>query len=605
MEKLSQASTEDVLSTQNLVITEVWAEAERLRLLRSVLPWIGVALSVGTAIALGATLWHPQAWQLWVMFAVMALSLGGYVQATRWSRRGRAIAGSRLLISIVIVIGLALALLFEDLIVAFAILGLLISLLAGVLISPKAGYGFAVGLIVTAVGLVGLALISLYPWVPLDLSGQTKQWVDLGVFLLTMFLGTYLVAISQEGTRLAFDRLVEQSNKLKVANKDLAHEIHERKQAEATLAQLNNTLEALVAERTAEAMAEKEKSDAILRSVGDAISVTDLDMRIQYVNEAFVALTGYSSAEVIGRPMYTLLIQETAGTDHRPQSFTWTAGAYTQREITMRRKNGRTYDAVLTVAPLHDAQGERVGYVFSHQDITKFKALDRARSQFITNVSHELRTPVTSIKLSTYLLQVERSPEKATVYLQALERQSARLESLIQDILEMVSLDSGQGVTAWEPLFLTSIIGEAVTCYQRQADDRDITLEVKPAPTDLPVVKGDSFRLEQALKEVLENALIFTPRGGAVSFDIALIEAQGHPWVTLTVQDTGPGISPEEKPKLFNRFFRGQLAESGHIPGTGLGLSIVYEIMRAHGGDVTVESEEGQGSAFTLWLPVS
>ncbi len=605
MKKLPQASTEDVLNTQNLVVTEVWAEAEWLRLLRSVLPWIGMALSVGMAIVLVATLWHPQAWQLWVMFAVMALSLGGYVQATRWGQRGRAIAGSRLLISIVIAIGLALALLFEDLIVAFAILGLLISLLAGVLISPKAGYGFAVGLIVTAVGLVGLAFISLYPWVTLDLSSQTKQWVDLVIFLLTMFLGTYLVAISQEGTRLAFDRLVEQSNKLKVANKDLAHEIHERKQAEATLAQLNNTLEALVAERTAEVVAEKEKSDAILRSVGDAISVTDLDMRIQYVNEAFVALTGYSSTEVIGRPMYMLLVQESAETDHRPQPFTLTSGAYTQREITMRRKNGRIYDAALTVAPLHDAQGARAGYVFSHQDITKFKALDRARSQFITNVSHELRTPVTSIKLSTYLLQVERSPEKAVIYLQALERQSARLESLIQDILEMVSLDSGQGVTSWEPLSLASIIGEAVTCYQRQADAHNIALEVKVIPSDLPTVKGDPFRLEQALKEVLENALIFTPPGGAVTIETALTEAHGHPWVTLTVRDTGPGITPEEKPKLFNRFFRGHLAESGYIPGTGLGLSIVYEIMRAHGGDVTVESEEGQGSAFTLWLPVS
>ncbi len=605
MKKLSHASTEDVLSTLNLVVTEVWAEAERLRLLRCILPWVGMALIVGMTVTVIAALWRPQAWQLWVMFAVMTASIGGYILASRWSQRGRAVASSRLVIAIVIIIGLTVALLFEDLIVAFAILGLLISLLAGVLISPKAGYGFAVGLIVTAVGLVGLALLSLYPWAPLDLSSPTKQGVDLAIFLLTMFLGTYLVAISQEGTQMALERLVEQSNKLKVANKDLAHEVHERKQAEATLAQLNNTLEALVAERTAEVVAEKEKSDAILRSVGDAISVTDLDMRIQYINDAFVALTGYSSAEVIGRPMYTLLVQEAGETDQRSPPFTWTSGAYAQREITMRRKNGRTYDAALTVAPLRDARGERAGYVFSHQDITKFKALDRARSQFITNVSHELRTPVTSIKLSTYLLQVEHSPEKAATYLQALERQSSRLESLIQDILEMVSLDSGQGVAVWEPLALEGIMGEAVTCYQSQAAARDLLLEAKPVPPDLPVVKGDQFRLEQALKELLENALVFTPRGGTVTLDVALSETHGHPWVTLTVRDTGPGIAAEEKPKLFNRFFRGRLAESGHIPGTGLGLSIVYEIMRAHGGDVTVESEEGQGSAFTLWLPVS
>ncbi len=604
MNKLLQATTQDILSTQNLVVKEVWAEAERLRLLRNILPWIGMALSIGLAVALIAALWQPRAWQVWVMVGVMVLSMGGYVQATRWSRRGNTAAGSRLIIGLTVIIGLTMALFFEDLIVAFAILGLLISLLAGVLISPKAGYGFAVGLTATGIGLVVLALISPYPWRVLNLSSQTKQWVDLTIFLATMFLGTHLMVISQQGTRMAFERLVEQSNKLKVANKELAREVHERQQAEATLAQLNSTLEALVAERTAEAIAEKEKSDAILRSVGDAISVTDLDMRIQYVNEAFVALTGYSSTEIIGRPMYTLLLQEPAEVERRPRSFLWTNGVYTQREIIMRRKDGRTYDAALTVAPLHNAQGQRTGYVFSHQDITKFKALERARSQFITNVSHELRTPVTSIKLCTYLLQAEHAPEKTETYLQALERQVGRLENLIEDILQMVSLDSGKGMTVWEPLLLQTIIGETLTCYQRQAEARNITVRVNPLPTDLPVVKGDPFRLQQALKELLENALIFTPPGGTVTLDVAEAERHGHPWVTLSVQDTGPGITPEEKPKLFNRFFRGRLAESGHIPGTGLGLSIVYEIMRAHGGDVTVESEEGQGSTFTLWLPV-
>ena len=136
---------------------------------------------------------------------------------------------------------------------------------------------------------------------------------------------------------MAFERLVEQSNRLKVLNRDLAHEIHERKQAEAALAQLNATLETSVAERTAEAVAEKNKSEAILRSVGDAISVTDLDMRIQYVNEAFVTLTGHSSAEVIGRAMYTLMVQETAELDRRSRQFAWQTGAYTQREVIILR----------------------------------------------------------------------------------------------------------------------------------------------------------------------------------------------------------------------------------------------------------------------------
>ncbi len=604
MKEHNYSPSEDLLSTQNLVVSDVWIATERLRLLRCILRRIGVALGLGTLAALLGALQYARTWQPWVFVAVMLLGLSGHALAVHWGQRGKVVASSRLLIAVITVIGLALALLFEDLIVAFALLGLLISLLAGVLISRRMGYGFAVALLLAGVALILALRTPLLLSITLPLNQVTKDWVVLAIFLLTIFLATYLVATSQEGTRMAFERLVEQSNRLKVLNRDLAHEIHERKQAEAALAQLNSTLETSVAERTAEAIAEKNKSEAILRSVGDAISVTDLDMRVQYVNEAFVTLTGYSSAEVVGRPMYMLMVQETAELDRRSRQFAWQTGAYTQREVTMRHKSGRTYDAMLTIASVH-YEGERTGYVFCHQDITKLKALERARSQFITNVSHELRTPVTSIKLSAYLLQVEQSPEKVTAYLQALERQSARLEHLIQDILEIASLDSGQGVTAWESVPLAVIVGDTATCYQNQAATHGVTLSIDPVPDTLPEVKGDPFRLEQALKELVENALIFTSRGGDVRITLAPVEAHARQWVTVAVHDTGPGILADEKPKLFNRFFRGTLAESGHVPGTGLGLSIADEIIRAHGGYISVESEQGQGSAFTLWLPVS
>ncbi len=596
--------SEDLLSTQNLVISDVWIATERLRLLRCILRRVGMALGLGMLAALLGALQYARVWQPWAFVAVMLLSVGGYALAVRWSQRGKVVASSRLLIAIVIAIGLALALLFEDLLVAFALLGLLISLLASVLISRRVGVGFTIALLLVGVLLIFALRTPLLRMITLPLSQFTKDWVDLMIFVLTIFLGLYLVASSQEGTRMAFERLVEQSNRLKVLNRDLAHEIHERKQAEVALAQLNSTLETSVAERTAEAVAEKNKSEAILRSVGDAISVTDLDMRIQYVNEAFVALTGYSSAEVVGRPMYTLMVQETAELDRRSRQFAWQTGAYTQREVAIRHKSGRAYDAMLTIASL-TYEGERTGYVFCHQDITKLKALERARSQFITNVSHELRTPVTSIKLSAYLLQVEQSPEKVTTYLQALERQSARLEHLIQDILEIASLDSGQGVTTWNPVPLALIVNDTATCYRNAASTHAVRLMVDPVPTDLPEVKGDPFRLEQALKELVENALIFTPAGGDVRITLTPVEAYARRWVTLAVRDTGPGISPDEKPKLFNRFFRGALADSGHVPGTGLGLSIADEIVHAHGGYISVDSEPGQGSTFTLWLPAN
>ena len=379
-------------------------------------------------------------------------------------------------------------------------------------------------------------------------------------------------------------------------------DITERKRAEEALRELNATLEAKVTARTAEILAEKEKSETILRSVGDAIGMTDLEMRIQYVNEALTTLTGYTAEELLGQSMDILMAEELPEQDRRALQLALAKGEGWRGEMVARRKDGRIYDAAMLMAPVRDVKGQTVGYVSSHQDITRLKDLDRARSQFMTNVSHELRTPVANIKLYAFLLQKGMSAEKSERYLQILVEQAERLEHLVQDMLEMTGLDSGQAVTAWEPISLPIVIGDTVARYQSQAEASGLSLKVKPIPHDLPAVKGDQARLAQALSELVENALIFTPAGGQVTVEAETTKEEGQHWVTIAVRDTGPGISPEEQERLFERFFRGTLAESGHIPGTGLGLSMAQEIMRAHGGRVTVKSQVGEGSTFTLWL---
>jgi len=376
-------------------------------------------------------------------------------------------------------------------------------------------------------------------------------------------------------------------------------DITERKRAEEDLRQLNATLEAQVAARTAEITAEKEKSEIILRSAGDAIAMVDREMRIRYVNPAFTTLTGYTAQEIAGQPINSLFgvgMPE----QRRPvvQSALESGDAW-QGEVPIRRKDGRTYEAAMAIAPIKDTDGSLAGYVSSHQDISRLKDLERARSRFITNVSHELRTPTANIKLYASLLRMAGRPERTGHYAQVLEEQADRLTELIQDILEMTALDSGQGVTVWKPVSLPTIITDAVTHYQSQAQASGLTLVAEPVPPDLPTVKGDQARLSQALGELVENAVIFTPAGGQVTVEARAVEED---WVTVAVRDTGPGISPEEQEQVFDRFYRGSLAESGHVPGTGLGLSIAQEIMRAHGGRVTVESKLGEGSTFTLRL---
>jgi two-component system cell cycle sensor histidine kinase/response regulator CckA len=380
-------------------------------------------------------------------------------------------------------------------------------------------------------------------------------------------------------------------------------DITERVRAEQALKEYSERLEAMVAERAAEVQAQYARLDAILRSVGDAIMMTDRELLIRYVNPAFTALTGYTATEALGQ--FATSIGAGADSEQDRQSI---ASALAERktwqgEVTGRRKDGRVYDAFLTVAPVLDAQGYVTGYVSSHHDITQRKALERARSQFITNVSHQFRTPVTTLQLYTYLMRQTESPEELFQHLEAIEEQIKWLVQLIQDTLEITALDSGKAISYWQPISIPTLIEGMITRYQTRAETSNLTLTAVPAPTEMPLVEGDQSRLAQALGKIIENAIVFTPPGGQVTLELATARAEGRLWVTAGVHDTGPGISPEEQEKVFDRFFRGSLAEAGEVPGTGLGLSIAYEIVRAHGGRITVESQVGQGATFTIWLP--
>jgi len=373
-------------------------------------------------------------------------------------------------------------------------------------------------------------------------------------------------------------------------------------------------LEQEVSARTAEISAEKEKSETILQYTGDAISMTDLEGKIRYVNPAFTGLTGYAAHQVLGQSIHFLIGSQLPEAERHRLRHAVVHGEVWQGEVTARRKDGRTYDAALVIAPIFDAAGNLAGYVSSHHDISRFKELERARQRFITNVSHELRTPATNLKLYTRLLRQSASPEKNSHYLQVLEAQSERLIHLIQDILDLAELDSGQCITTRTPVFIPTLIESLVEHYQWQAEASGLTLAIRRAyAPDLPAIMGHAARLAQAMIEVMDNAFTFTPAGGQVTLEAASAEDGEGQWVTVAVHDTGPGIDPQEQEHILERFYRGRLAESGHVPGSGLGLSIAHEIARAHGGRLTVASpatfvapgtdrEKNPGSTFTFWL---
>jgi PAS domain S-box-containing protein len=382
----------------------------------------------------------------------------------------------------------------------------------------------------------------------------------------------------------------------------LLRDVTPRRQAEEALRELNATLEAQVAARTAEICSEQERSEAVLQSVDDGIFTTDPEMRIRYVNPAFMALTGYTAEEIIGEHGVLVIVGSNLGLVWQAMEPALAEGQSWQGEVSAQHSSGRPYDADLTVSAVRGAKDQLEGYVFTLRDISRRKNLERARAHFLDNVSHQFRTPLTTLQLYLHLARQSDIPhEEIKRNLDAMASQITWLNHLTQDVLEMAALDAGQAATAWESVSIADVIEDAVARHRKRAEAAGLNLTVLPHTSELPTVEGDRDRLLQALSEVLENAIVFTPAGEEVTVEA---QSDGQIWAIITVTDTGPGIPPDEQERVFERFFRGRLTEAGDIPGTGLGLSIAHDILLAHGGRITVESGKS-GSTFRLWLPTS
>ncbi len=225
--------------------------------------------------------------------------------------------------------------------------------------------------------------------------------------------------------------------------------------------------------------------------------------------------------------------------------------------------------------------------------------LDRLKSRFVADVSHELRTPVSSLKL--YLDLLERNPTgNREKYMHVLHMQTERLQDLIENILDLSRLELGPEQITLEPMSLNEVIVQVVTAYQLRAQTKGLTLVFTP-DNDLPLILGDREQLTQVVTNLITNGLNYTNKGNVqISTDYHAEQAQ----VRLDVRDTGSGIPNEDKPHLFQRFYRGSQHRQGGIPGTGLGLAIVKEIIDIHKGQIEVDSTVDKGTTFRIFLPV-
>lgn len=346
------------------------------------------------------------------------------------------------------------------------------------------------------------------------------------------------------------------------------------------------SLERRVQERKAQLQAQYARLEAILYSTTDGILVTDAEGRILQANPV--------AQRWLTR---TLVVEDAEQLQKTIRDLARRAGERPEAVLELKG-----LDLQLSAAPVATEGAEGTTVVVIH-DVSHLRALERMKSRFVSNVSHELRTPITTIKLYAALLR-RSPPEKWESYIDALTQEADRQARLLEDILQVSHIDTGSMSMKSAPMSLNTLVDRTMASYQILAQEHGLTMETHladPGPTALV----DPDRITWVLGNLLSNAIRYTPEGGRVTIATGKQEAESRTWATVTVSDTGMGIPEEELPHIFERFFRGEKPRQMQVPGTGLGLAIVKEIVELHGGRVTVESQVGAGTTFTVWLPLA
>lgn len=335
----------------------------------------------------------------------------------------------------------------------------------------------------------------------------------------------------------------------------------------------------------AQANNERQTLQAIISGVRDMIVVTDLLDRLILANPAAQRLLGLSQA-LYGNFLDELIKEEElvkfyrAGVD----------GGDTERQVTF--SNGRIYNCTLIKIP-------EVGWMTGIQDVTVHMQLNAAKNEFVSQVSHDLRSPLAVIQGYVWLLdQTPRLNKEAHGYFQEVFRLIERMSELINNLLDLSQIEMGIEAD-FKDINLSEVIANAVEGMQTVASTKQVRL-VADIPLNVLSLRGSPLRLGQAVTNLVGNALKFTPPEGAVTVSVA-VDGEN---ATVQVTDTGPGISANLQPMLFQRFSRLSQKSTKVNEGFGLGLAIVKTIVEAHQGQVWVKSQEGQGSTFAFSVPL-
>lgn len=339
---------------------------------------------------------------------------------------------------------------------------------------------------------------------------------------------------------------------------------------------------------------------AVLSSMIEGVMVLDCGGHILQVNPAFEAMFGLRGAEINGR-LYAEVIRHLEFDDLVKRLLQ--TKDHANAEITIGA--GKILKIEASFAGSEREREPCVVLVF--HDVTALRRLENVRKDFVANVSHELRTPLTSIKgyVEALLDGAKDDEETLTSFLRIVLNQADRLSLILEDLLQLSQIESGQIAFRREPVDFREVIERTLALIKPLADKKGhhVVIDV---PQDLPTVLGDEDRFVQVMTNLVDNAVKYTPDRGVISIaarGLPATDASAQAMVEVRVTDTGIGIPAPERPRVFERFYRVDKARSRELGGTGLGLAIVKHIVEAHGGTVWVEGHEPKGSCFVFRIP--
>jgi two-component system phosphate regulon sensor histidine kinase PhoR len=458
----------------------------------------------------------------------------------------------------------------------------------------------------------------LYAAVPVQMDGRTLGVVRTSVASVRMsetlwaihrrlIVASILVGLLAAGVSFwlarRLSRPVEEIRRVaeELARGNLHHRLPIPMSKEAAqVAETMNNLAAQLDARLGDVLQQKNEREAILSSMIEGVVAIDDRQRVISLNHAAARLFDCDAHAMVGRTLQEVvrnveLHQLTTEVLARRQSLSG--------ELTMTSRDGqrRLLHAQGTV--LRDAEDHLLGAVIVLHDVTRLNKLEQVRRDFVANVSHELRTPVTSIKgfVETLLDGALTDPDHAEQFLRIVAVQADRLNSIIEDLLTLARIEqeSEKVEIILNPGPIAAVLEAAANTCRLKAEEKQVRLEIQcDAELTAPM---NAALLEQAVVNLVDNAVKYSPSGGAVRLN-AKRDADA---VVIQVEDRGCGIGAEHLSRIFERFYRVDRARSRELGGTGLGLSIVKHIAQAHGGRAEVESTVGEGSTFSIRLPAN